>query len=85
MILDYTVNIEMARKEGGAVRNTEQKIRILNAAMAMEDMARSAEDKKRLLEAYCGKTTVEESEKDLTEKNSIPEVLRKNGHLNEKM
>jgi len=52
------------------MRSTEQKIRIVNATMAMEGMPLTNEDKQRLRDIFDGVTTVESTVQDLILKHS---------------
>ncbi|MDR1320692.1 MAG: antitoxin VbhA family protein [Gracilibacteraceae bacterium] len=52
--------------------DTEQKIREVDATMAMEGMPLSDEDKSRLRDIFEGKTTVEETVQVLIQKHSPP-------------
>jgi len=52
------------------MRSTDQKIRIVNATMAMEGMPLTSEDKKRLRDIFDGRATVEETVQDLIKKHS---------------
>ena len=52
------------------MRSTEQKIRIVNATMAMEGMPLTEEDKKRLRDVFDGHKTVERTVQDLVRKHS---------------
>ena len=53
------------------MRSTEQKIRIVNATMAMEGMPLTDEDKKRLRDVFDGNATVERTVQELVRKHSI--------------
>ena len=52
------------------MRSTEQKIRIVDATMAMEGMPLTDEDKKRLHDIFNGNATVEKTVQDLIIKHS---------------
>ena len=52
------------------MRSTEQKIRIVDATMAMEGMPLTDEDKKRLRDIFDGNATVEKTVQDLVRKHS---------------
>jgi hypothetical protein len=51
------------------MRDTEQKIREVNATMAMEGMPLTDEDKSRLRDIFEGRTTVEETVQELIKKH----------------
>jgi hypothetical protein len=52
------------------MRTTEQKIRIVNATMAMEGMPLTDDDKSRLRDIFDGKTSVDKTVQDLIKKHS---------------
>ena len=52
------------------MRNTEQKVRAVDATMTMEGMPLTDEDKKRLRDIFEGKTTAEKTVQDLIRKHS---------------
>ncbi|MCL2228100.1 MAG: hypothetical protein FWB97_10855 [Oscillospiraceae bacterium] len=52
------------------MRSTEQKIRIVDATMAMEGMPLTDEDKKRLRDVFDGNATVERTVQELVRKHS---------------
>jgi hypothetical protein len=52
------------------MRDTEQKIREVNATMSMEDMPLTEEDKARLRDIFDGKVTVESAVQQLVQKHS---------------
>ena len=52
------------------MRSNEQKIRAVDATMAMEGMPLTEEDKKRLRDIFDGKETVEKTVQDLIRKHS---------------
>ena len=52
------------------MRDTEQKIRAVDATMAMEGMPLTVEDKNRLRDIFDGKTTAEKTVQDLIKKHS---------------
>jgi len=54
------------------MRNTEQKIQIVNATMAMEGMPLTIDDKERLRDIFEGKTTVEKTVQDLVAEHMQP-------------
>jgi len=54
------------------MRNTEQKMQIVNATMAMEGMPLTAEDKERLQDVFEGKMTSEKAVQDLVVKHMQP-------------
>ena len=62
-------NIEN-QKAGAFMRDTEQKIREVDATMAMEGMPLTDEDKKRLRDIFEGKATVEKTVQLLVQKHS---------------
>jgi hypothetical protein len=51
------------------MRDTEQKIREVNATMAMEGMPLTDEDKNRLRDIFDGRTTVEKTVQELIQKH----------------
>jgi antitoxin Phd len=58
------------QRAGASMRDTEQKIREVNATMAMEGMPLTDDDERRLKDIFEGKTTVEETVQALVEKHS---------------
>lgn len=52
------------------MRDTEQKIREVNATMAMEGMPLTDEDKDRLRDIFDGKVTVERTVRQLVQKHN---------------
>ena len=52
------------------MRSTDQKIRAVDATMAMEGMPLTEEDKKRLRDIFEGKSSVEKTVQDLVRKHS---------------
>ena len=52
------------------MRSTEQKIRIVNATMAMEGMPLTDEDKRRLRNIFNGRTSAEKTVQDLIAEHS---------------
>ena len=52
------------------MRSIEQKIRVVDATMAIEGMPLTDEDKLRLRNIFNGKTTVEKTVQDLVKKHS---------------
>ena len=67
----FWYNKYIAKKSGVyTMRSTEQKIRAVDATMAMEGMPLTDEDRKRLRDIYDGKATVEKTVQDLVKKHS---------------
>jgi hypothetical protein len=60
----------ITRQKGGIMRDTGQKVREVNATMAMEGMPLTDEDKDRLRDIFEDRTTVEKTVQTLIQKHA---------------
>jgi hypothetical protein len=66
---------ETNQKAGVKMRNTAQKIRAVDATMAMESMPLTDEDRIRLRDIFDGKVSVENTVRELIKKHSKKECV----------